>query len=411
MKTASNLNKQVKPVGTPQALPPTNPVSNQNRILPIVLGVILFLTVIAGGIYFVSSSKRESSVSQLAPKTSTNNKGLALIYGAVSTTEEKYFKVSMDGQTKTEIPITNNEIDNIYDELSPSKDGKYLAHRTTKNVEVASVEQLSMFNNIVTIPDENRVIGSLAWASDGTKLVYTITNKPGYPPFVPPTLYTVDRNGSNAKIIDTRGAIFIGQLLAFNASANQVYALAQILLSTPKNAVLVSINLLDGSYKQLIDDEVGLTLVAPIISPDFTKAYNIIDMNQLVEYDLTNKTRRVIYSTQDKIKLSALQISSMGDSLTFLQFNDVQPSKEEKENERGSDLYLFNLQNNKPSILLNKKMYSDLASAIWSPDGNYLLITTLSSELLMNLKDKKLSSVQKVTNVDTTVRFLTWTAQ
>jgi len=349
----------------------------------------------------------------------STNQNLSLLYGYVSPSEEKYFKVSIDGQTKTEISIKNNEIDNIYDGFKTSKDGKYLAHNTTKNIEVASVDQLSMFNNIVTIPDENRVIGGLVWASDGTKLAYIVTNKSGYPPFVPPTLYIIDSNGSNVKTIDTHGAIYIGQLIAFNASTNEVYALAQVLLPASENDVLVSINLFDGSYKQLIDfDETGLRLDVPIISPDFTKAYNIINRNQLIEYN-SNKTSRVIYVPktsdsvpQDKIDLWALQISPRGHQLVFFQFNDVHPKEKEKQKERGNDLHLFDLQSEKSSILLDKNTYDNLESATFSPDGNYVLITTSASttDYLLNVNTKRVSTIDKSAEVDNmrNMRFSIW---
>lgn len=56
-----NSNKEVNPVPIPQAPPTTNPVSHQNRNLPIILVVILLFLLIGIGIYYLGSKNKQKS--------------------------------------------------------------------------------------------------------------------------------------------------------------------------------------------------------------------------------------------------------------------------------------------------------------------------------------------------------------
>lgn len=347
----------------------------QKGLAPIII-VLLIALGIAG--YLILSSKNSPIQKQTPSDLSvsiphTNSSSILYIYQNNTPHVSKLYKSDINNQTKEEI---DSEYKGGYT-FATSPDGKYLARSNDFKIEVASVEDLKSFKTIAQVETTNNDtrLSDLVWSSDSSKIAYEIVKNAGYSnePSLEISLYVIDKDGDNKKLIKQFRQSYGIQLKGFNSLKNEIYWI-EFGHGDERGLNFTVVSSMDGSTKEIKKELIFPTRASLNLAPDFSKAYYISD-NEIIEYTLANNSKRVIYKLDNtgydghnnRSYISSLKLSPDGNLLAFAK--TVEPD------DKVITLSL-NLSNGHIETLLDNPKYYNIEPAHWSPDSRYLWLQT-----------------------------------
>lgn len=361
------------------------------QIVLFILGITVIAGGIIGGAYYIKKINptydllNKSSSDRQIDETTTLNTTINPQYQTnfilynyrqndykTGKSTDRLFKSSIDGTNNTDLQLDYKDSQSnslIYNYQSP-KNSNFLIRSHSKRIDVASFEQVDNFKTVVQAESEDELLTKPIFSEDGSKFAYqrrklSLVNNQSNT-----DIYIASIDGSQNKLVKSISSQSGIGIVKLNLRDERIY-----FLSTKDNNISVDLNFLDlkkGNSETLIT---GLKISPPsslTSSTDFSRVFFIEDEKRIVEFDISNKNKKILYEKLQNDPNAHIIFSPtlmLAQNKGLLYFSQSSSS--------GTNSYSINLTDGQLTPLFRNTKYKGSIPLYMSPDERYIWFSSI----------------------------------